>query len=61
MARTAQMLELILTEAAGLQLDRIERAAVVAAISTLSPALDQLTARDLTGLEPVTALRIEEP
>ncbi len=61
MARTAKMLEQILTEAAGLRLDWVERAAVVAAVSALGPALDRLTTLDLAGLEPVTAFRLEEP
>ena len=57
MARTAQTLEQMLTEAAGLRLEPAERAAVVAAVSALGPALDRLAARDLAGLEPVTAFR----
>lgn len=60
MARTAETLERILTEAAGLRLDPGERAAVVAAVSALGPALDRLTEQDLAGLEPVTAFRRDE-
>ena len=60
MARTAQMLEQMLTDAAELQLDPADRAAVVAAVSALGPALDRLTNQDLTGLEPVTVFRREE-
>lgn len=60
MARTAQMLEQMLTDAAGLRLDPAERAAVVAAVSALGPALDRLITQDLAGLEPVTVFRCEE-
>ena len=60
MARTAQMLEQMLTDAAGLRLDPADRAAVVAAVSALGPALDRLITQDLAGLEPVTVFRCEE-
>ena len=60
MARTAEALERMLTEAAGLRLDPAERAAVVAAISALGAALDRLAEQDPAGLEPVTALRRDE-
>ena len=60
MARTAEMLDRMLTEAAGLRLDPADRGAVVAAVSALGPALDQPMDRDLTGLEPVTAFRRDE-
>ena len=59
-ARTAETLERMLTEAAGLRLDPAERAAVVAAVSALGPALDRLAEQDLAGLEPVTAFRRDE-
>jgi len=59
-ARTAEALERILTEAVGLRLDPGERAAVVAAVSALGPALDRLAEQDLAGLEPVTAFRRDE-
>jgi len=59
-ARTAETLDRMLTEAAGLRLDPAERAAVVAAVSALGPALDRLTNQDLAGLEPVTVFRGEE-
>jgi len=59
-ARTAQMLEQMLTDAAGLRLDPADRAAVVAAVSALGPALDRLITQDLAGLEPVTVFRCEE-
>ncbi|MBI3080404.1 MAG: hypothetical protein HYY89_03360 [candidate division NC10 bacterium] len=54
MARTAEALERMLTEAAGLRLDPAERAGVVAAVSALGPALDRLAEQDLAGLERVT-------
>jgi len=60
MARTAKTLERMLTEAAGLKLDPADRAAVVAAVSALAPALDRLADQDLAGLEPVTAFRRDE-
>ena len=60
MARTAEALERILTEAVGLRLDPGERAAVVAAVSALGPALDRLITQDLAGLEPVTVFRCEK-
>lgn len=60
MARTAEALERMLTEAAGLRLDPAERAAVVAAVSALGPALDRLAEQDLARLEPVTAFRRDE-
>lgn len=60
MARTAEALERMLTEAAGLRLDPAERAAVVAAVSALGPALDRLAEQDLAGLEPVTVFRRDE-
>lgn len=59
-ARTARALERMLTEVAGLRLDPAEQAAVVAAVSTLGPALDRLSDQDLAGLEPVTAFRRDE-
>jgi hypothetical protein len=59
-ARTAEALERILTEAVGLRLDPGERAAVVAAVLALGPALDRLAEQDLAGLEPVTAFRRDE-
>lgn len=60
MARTAEALERMLTEAAGLRLDPAERTAVVAAVSALGPALDRLAEQDLAGLEPVTVFRRDE-
>ncbi len=60
MARTAEPLERMLIEAAGLRLDPAERAVVVAAVSALAPALDRLADQDLAGLEPVTAFRRDE-
>lgn len=60
MARTAEALERMLTEAAGLRLDPAERAAVVAAVSALGPALDRLAEQDLAGLEPVTPFGRDE-
>ena len=60
MARTAETLERMLTEAAGLRLDPAERAAVVAAVSALGPALDRLAEQDPAGPEPVTAFRRDE-
>jgi hypothetical protein len=60
MARTAKTLEQMVTEAAGLKLDPADRAAVVAAVSALAPALDRLADQDLAGLEPVTAFRRDE-
>jgi len=60
MARTAKTLEQMVTMAAGLKLDPADRAAVVAAVSALAPALDRLADQDLAGLEPVTAFRRDE-
>ena len=60
MARTAETLERMLTEAAGLRLVPAERATVVAAVSALGPELDRLAEQDLAGLEPVTAFRRDE-
>jgi hypothetical protein len=50
----------MLTEAAGLRLDPAERAAVVAAVSALGPALDRLAEQDPAGVEPVTAFWRDE-
>ncbi|MBI4390979.1 MAG: hypothetical protein HY575_03775 [candidate division NC10 bacterium] len=58
--RTAETLERLLTEAAGLQLKEADRAAVVAAVLALGPALDRLAEHDLAGLEPVPAFRVGE-
>ena len=60
MARTAKTLEQMVTMAAGLKLDPADRAAVVAAVSALGPALDRLADQDPAGLEPVTAFRRDE-
>jgi hypothetical protein len=60
MARTAETLERLLTEVAGLRLDPADRAAVVAAVSALASALDRLADQELAGLEPVTAFRRDE-
>jgi hypothetical protein len=58
--RTAEALERLLTEAAGLRLPEADRAAVVAAVLALGPALDRLAEQDLAGLEPVPAFRVTE-
>ena len=58
--RTAETLERLLTEAAGLRLTEADRAAVVAAVLALGPALDRLAEQDPAGLEPVPAFRVAE-
>lgn len=60
MTRTAETLERLLTEATGLRLEEADRAAVVAALLALGPALDRLADQDPTGLEPVPAFRVAE-